>query len=46
MRWRDREWSSGWRFAFWPMLVGQDWMWLEWYWMERITEPKETDDVR
>lgn len=53
MRWTNRaKWKR--RFSLIPVLFGDQWIWLEWYWIRdygdcseiSLTDPKETDDGR
>lgn len=51
MRWPDRyhEWRR--RFAIVPVLIGDEWVWLEWFWIQRcgdanlvsLHKPEEAD---
>lgn len=53
MRWRDRSFEWKRRFAFIPHLIGDEWVWLEWYWRMHygdgwavsLEKPEEDRDV-
>lgn len=36
MKWKKIDKQNGWRkrFAFFPMKIEDEWIWLEWYWQK------------